>query len=150
MNFKNRRCPECGEKAFERVNVKDKFEVTWKDYKSVPIIVDLDLWVCQSCSNHAATAEDIKNIDQAAETSIRLWASMFIETILIRSKFRQQKLAEYLGLSAVYVSEIHKEKRTPKFQVWNTLKVVALDPDNMLVKLDPNYRIDKSALARAS
>jgi len=150
MNYKNRRCPECGEKAFERINVKDKFEAAFKDYKSVPIIVDLELWFCQSCGNHAATAEDIKNIEQAAETSIRLWASMFIETILIRSKFRQQKLAEYLGLSAVYISEIHKEKRTPKFQVWNTLKVVALDPDNMLARLDPNYRIDKSSLARAS
>lgn len=136
MDFSKRKCPECGVKGFRKKNVIDDFEAAWKDHKAVPIIVDLELYVCTNCGNYAASPSDVKKIDAAAEESIRLWSSMFIEKILNVTKYTQKKLAtECLGVSEVYISDLLKKKRTPKFQFWNSLKLFAIDPEGALKKL---------------
>jgi DNA-binding Xre family transcriptional regulator len=139
MKYENRLCPECGEKKFALANVKHDYKAPWKDYQSMPIIVDLELYKCGNCGNIAANGADLKKIDQAIETSIRLSTRLFLEQILTDSRFKKKKLADYLGLTPEYLSQLVNEKATPKFQVWNTLKAIAIDPEAMLKKFDPNF-----------
>lgn len=150
MEIEKRPCSECGKKALVKTNVSENFSTPWKDYKSVPVVVELEIFVCNSCGNYALSSEDLRKIDQAAESSVRIWTRMFIDSILKKSHFKQHKLAEYLGLSSVYLSELRQEKRTPKFQLWNILKIVALDPDQTLQKLNPQYVIRRKDLDQAS
>lgn len=149
MDFSKRQCPECGKKEFRKKNIIDNFEAAWKDHKAVPIIVNLELYSC-TCGNYAASPKDVRRIDEAAEQSIRLWSAIFLEEILAVSKFTQKKLADHLGISSVYLTELKKMEKTPKFQLWNTLKLVALDPDATLKKLNPSYKILRNKFGKAS
>jgi hypothetical protein len=65
------RCGECGERKFERVNVKGKFFSPFREYQKVLVTTDLILPVCQNCGNYGLENDDGSKIDRAIEESLR-------------------------------------------------------------------------------
>jgi hypothetical protein len=68
---KSMRCGECGERKFERVNVKGKFSAPYREHTKVLVTTDLMLSVCQNCGNYAVENDDAAKIDRAMEESLR-------------------------------------------------------------------------------
>ncbi len=141
MNIKNRRCGECGLKSLTVVNVKNNYSSIWSDFPQVFVTVDLEMAKCQNCGNHIVTSAS--KYDAAMEKSIRDQASQFIDIIRSKTNLKSHELAAFIGITASYLSSLHSKTKTPSFQVWNLLKVVAIDPVEMCKKLDPSYNVIK-------
>lgn len=140
------RCGECGERKFERKNVKGQFSAPWRDFSRAYLTKDLSLLTCGGCGNYAIIDDDAKKIDESIEASIRDQAAQFIDIIKSRTGISSVKLASLIGVSPEYLSTIYNQKLTPKFQLWNILKITASDPVKLTKELDPNRDIRKENL----
>jgi DNA-binding transcriptional regulator YiaG len=128
----NKRCGECGKKAFVIENVKNKHSQPWRDFPRAYVTVDLNLAVCQECGNYSiGSREDAQKIDAAIEASIKSQVSQFIQIIKNRTQIKSSELAEIVGVSPSYLSQLSSQKKLPSFQVWNFLKGLAKNPDQI-------------------
>lgn len=141
MDLSNKKCGECGARAFALKNVRGQWKHPWKDFPSVYITKDLELWVCQECGNTASTLGDPEKTDAAVETSIRDQASQFLDIIKSKSGLTFEEIATRIGVDPSWLSSLRSKKATPSFHLWNLLKVTAIDPKIMTERLDPNYDI---------
>jgi DNA-binding transcriptional regulator YiaG len=140
------RCGECGERRFERQNVKGQFSTPWRDFPHAYLTKDLRLLVCGNCANYAIDDDDADQIDLAMDASVRDQTSQFIDVIKSKANITAMKLASLVGITPEYLSMIYNGKRTPSFQVWNLLKLVATDPVKLTAELDPGWDIRKKNL----
>lgn len=137
-DFSHAQCGECGERQFIYKNLKDSYKTRWKDFPKITISVDFTAWECQICKNVAFSGSDLDSLDNAANESIRIQASAFIDVIKSRSKITSKKLSTILGVSPEYLSVINSKTKTPSFQLWNLLRVISQDPCGMVARFDPN------------
>lgn len=139
MNLKNKRCGDCGAKAYEKSLVKGKWNKPWKDFPAIYLTKGIELWVCGECSAYAVTPLDAKKIDEAIEAAIRSQASQFLEIIHGKSGLTYEVIAHRLGYSNAYISSIKTASKTPAFKLWNQLKAIAIDPKAAMASLDPDF-----------
>mgnify|MGYP003683580117 CR=1 FL=1 len=146
MNLSNKRCGECGAKSYEKKAIQGKWNKPWKDFPSIFLTRDLELWVCKSCKSYAITPEDSSRIDKAIEESIQSQTAQFLEIIHSKSGQKYESIAHRLGYSSAYISSLKNKNKTPAFKLWNQLKSIAIAPESEMEKLDPDYDIIKNNL----
>jgi DNA-binding transcriptional regulator YiaG len=100
----------------------------WKDFASVLLVSPIELLKCQDCGEHGLRPGDAKNLDHAIEASIRSYSKEMVETILAREECSQVDLAARAGITPEYLSGLKTGARTPGFQTFNILKMLASDP----------------------
>lgn len=144
------RCGECGNRDLERRNMKGVLKTPWKDFPTVYLTKDLELWHCPRCGNTPYEGHDPERVDEAVEASVRDQASQFIDIIRSKADLSMEELARRIGISREYMSGIRSQKRTPSFTVWNVLKAIATDPKAMIERFDPELDpADANLLLRA-
>lgn len=150
MDLSNKRCGECGQKAYVKRSIKGQWKKPWKDYPSVFLTKTLEVWVCSSCGHYASAARDAARIDNAVENSIRDQTSQFLDIIHSKSGLTFDVIAQRLGYSASYISTLRQRNATPAFKLWNQLKSISTDPKKEMAILDPDYDIiEQNILLRA-
>ncbi len=80
------------------------------------------------------------------DASARNQSTQFIEVIKAKAGITSIKLASLIGVTSEYLSMIYNQKRTPAFQVWSLLKLIATDPIKLTAELDPGWDIRKKNL----
>ena len=149
-NLKHLRCGECGNKAFENLDVKNKLAIAWHDFPKAYLTKSLVLPVCQKCGNHAQTAGDAARIDEAMESSVKDQVKQFIDVIKTKAHVTSAKLASTVGVTPEFISLLVNQKRIPSFQIWNELRLIAQDPVNRIKEMDPELDVrDQNILLRA-
>ena len=138
--MKARQCGNCGNKTMELQSVKGPFP--WKDFSAVSLLAPIELLKCSKCGELGYRPKDAETIDRAVEATIRALTGMFIESIISREKCSQLVLAERVGITPEYLSGIKTGTRTPGFQTFNILKILAEDPSAFQVS-DPLFEIDE-------
>jgi DNA-binding transcriptional regulator YiaG len=146
MELSQKRCGKCGEQTLKKINVNGVASFPWKDFPAVFITRDLELWTCASCGETAMTRGDAQRTDEAIEGTIRDQTSQFIDIIKSKAGVTGIVLAEMVGVSPTYLSSLHSGKRTPSFQLWNLLKMIAMDPTKMTSMANPHRDIRKETL----
>ena len=141
MNLTNKRCGECGEKSYQLMTISGQWQKVWKDYPSVFLTQNLELWVCTSCKSHAITPGDATKIDKAIEASIRDQTRQFLVRIKEQTKLNYGEIARRLGYKPSYISSLKKMNLTPAFKLWNQLKAVTFDPKGEMERLNPDLDI---------
>lgn len=146
MNFSNRRCGECNHKGFTLTNVHGLWLRPWKDFPSVFITEDFNVWLCNHCHAESSAAGSGKTTDAAIEMSLRNQTSQFLEMIKARSSLSYDEIAKRVGVSPPYLSNLKRKKKTPSFAIWNVLKMCAKYPDLIKEVMDPEYDIEAANL----
>lgn len=141
MNLLNKRCGECGQKAYAYQSIKGQWKKPWKDFPSVFLTKQLEVCVCSNCGAYASAAGDAEKIDAAIENSIRDQVSQFLDVIHSKSGLNFETIAQRLGYSPSYISTLRQKNATPAFKLWNQLKSISIDPPYEMKNLDPDYDI---------
>ncbi|MCB0408091.1 MAG: helix-turn-helix transcriptional regulator [Bdellovibrionales bacterium] len=102
------------------------------------------LITCKDCNEVVFSASQGKIIDQLVIKSINSQINLFIKMIIQREKCEQKEIAEHIGVSPEYLSEIKSGRKTPKFQTFNFLKTLALDGNSFKIS-SPNFKDWKTA-----
>lgn len=144
MDFANKRCGECGKRGFSQENVHGIWHRPWKDYPIVFMTQDFLVWKCKHCKAESSTAGSGAEADAAIEKSLRDQTSQFLEVIKNRTDFSFEEIATRIGISAPYLSDLRRQKKTPSFGIWNMLKMCAKHPEILRDVLDPGYDIEKA------
>ena len=144
MDISKKRCGECGQMVLKFENVKNKFTTPWKDFPVVYLTVDHEMAVCQNCGNKIEA--DYDQLNDAIKASIVDQTRQFIDIIKNKSDIKLGKLAAMMGITPSYLSSLHAGSKIPSFLLWNTLKIVALNPKDMCSQLDPEFDIIKENL----
>src|SRR5690606_15176297 len=118
------RCGQCGSTNVDKENVKGR-KFSYKDFNAVELSVDLQLHVCQNCSNIITLAGESALIDTSIENSLKNYVNGYINDILQKTKWRQIDMADILGFTAEYLSEIKRGKKIPGLKLFNYLKVLS-------------------------
>jgi DNA-binding transcriptional regulator YiaG len=140
---KNRRCGNCG--STNLISSKENtLSLPWKDYPSVLITEENSLMTCKDCNEIVFSASQGKMIDELVLKSINSQINLFIKMIIQREKCEQKEIAEHIGVSPEYLSEIKSGRKTPKFQTFNFLKTLALDENSFKIS-SPNFKDWKTA-----
>ena len=143
-----KRCAECGSSSLKMVDVKGR-AFPWRDYPAIHLFVDYEAVECQSCHELLFRGSDLKAFDEAIAASITLQVKVFTQIIVDREKCEQSDLARnHLGVSPEYLSEIKSGRKLPKFQLFNFLKTLAVDPDSYK-KSDASY-LSETAIRKIS
>jgi len=135
---KSRRCGNCGSTNLGSSQEGNLF-LSWRDYPSVLITEENSLMVCKDCGEVIFTASQGKMIDDLIERSINSQINLFLKMIMGRERCEQKLIAEHLGVSPEYLSEIKSGRKTPKFQTFNFLKTLALDENSFKVS-SPHFK----------
>lgn len=138
--MKNKQCGNCGKKMMRLQQVDGPF--SWKDFSSVTLIESIELLKCDHCNEIAIRPKDASTIDHAAEATIRALTGKLITTIIEREKCSQLVLAERVGVTPEYISQIKTGSRTPGFQTFNILKIFAEEPSAFKIS-DPMFSNDE-------
>lgn len=99
-----------------------------KDFAKVTLVHAVELLKCPHCGEHGLRPGDSKALDHAIEASIRAYAKEMVEAILAREECSQIELAARAGVTPEYLSGLKTGSRTPGFQTFNILKMLASDP----------------------
>ncbi len=145
-DLSKKRCGECGEKAYERRAIRGHWKKPWKDFPSVFLTKQLELWVCRACKSHAVSSADAIRIDEAIDASVRDQAAQFLQVIKSKSGLKFEIIAERLGYSPNYIASLNNLNATPSFKLWNQLKSISVNPKSEMELLDPNFDIIKQNL----
>ena len=137
--FLKRQCGECGERQLAIVNGKNTFTTPWRDFPLVFVTVDFEVLQCQNCGNFIT--HDADSVDRAIEASLCSQTRQFIDIIKSKTHLKSKDIAALIGISPTYLSSLHSGARYPSFQIWNFLKVTALDPVEMCRKLNPELDV---------
>jgi hypothetical protein len=141
MNLSKKRCGECGQKSYVLQKMKGHWKKPWKDFPSVFLTKNLELWICSACGTYASLVGDAARIDEAVESSIRDQISQFLNIIHSKSGLSFEVIAQRLGYSASYISTLRQKNATPAFKLWNQLKAVSINPKLEMANLDPDFDI---------
>lgn len=121
---KSKRCGECGSKNIVLQNIKGA-SFPYKSFPSVELTKDLELYVCDECKNIIYGPRDVSRLDQAIESTIQEQSKIFIENILEKTNWNQVEMADYLGFSKVYISEVKNCKKVLEYKTYCYLKVLS-------------------------
>lgn len=135
-----RQCGNCGKKAMAYAKVQGPF--IWKDFPAMLSHVPLDLLKCGNCGELGYLPSDTKKIDHAVEATIRGLIVSFIHVILKRERCSQIVLASRLGVTPEYISQLKSGSRTPSFQAFNMLKILAESKSAFPIS-DPTFQLEK-------
>jgi hypothetical protein len=150
MDLSKRRCGECGQKGYEKLAIKGHWRKPWKDFPSIFLTKDLEIWICSNCGAYASASSDAAKIDEAVESSIRDQVSQFLDIIHSKSGLTFEVIAYRLGYSPSYISTLRQRNATPAFKLWNQLKSISIDPKKEMANLDPDFDIiENNILLRA-
>lgn len=138
--IKNVRCGECGSKNVLSQNVKGRL-FPFMAYTKVKILKDLSLSVCQECDNIILQKGDAISLDKALSDSIMLQARGYIENILGKVGWKQNEMADCVGFTPVYLSELKNGKRIPEYRTFNYFKILSECPGalELVLEYDPKY-----------
>lgn len=136
--MKTRRCGQCGSLELLKIT-QTNVMWPWRDYPMVPLVRPPDGLCCKKCGELIFSAAHMKALDALTEESITIHVNNFIGKILLRENCDQKSLASHLGVSPEYLSEIKSGRKIPKFQTFNFLKTLALDPRSFEVS-HPNFK----------
>ena len=123
--MKNKRCGNCGAKSISKKPTIGPFP--WKDYPKVYLVTPIELHQCDVCGEYMGPAGEGAMIDEAIEASIKAQVRLFVEKIVEREKCTQVDLAERIGVTPEFLSNIKNGLKTPGFQTFNFLKILAVD-----------------------
>lgn len=118
-----KQCGNCGKKTMVRTPVQGPFP--WKDFPAMFAHEPIELFKCSNCGEVGYRPGDTPKIDRAVETTIRGLTIGFIHTIIVREKCSQIVLAERIGVTPEYISQLKSGSRTPSFQAFNMLKILS-------------------------
>jgi len=150
MDLSSRKCGECGQKGYAKQAIKGHWKKPWKDFPSVFLTKNLEVWMCSHCDTYASASADAAKIDEAIESSIRDQVSQFLDIIHSKSGLTFEVIAKRLGYSPSYISTLRQKNATPAFKLWNQLKSVSIDPKKEMANLDPEFDIiENNILLRA-
>ena len=140
--MKPKRCGNCGSNNVKKSSLTG-LVVPWKDYPAAYLIDHSDNFLrCQKCGESMLSANDMKAFDALIKESINQQVNLFIDKVLEREKCNQGELAQHLGVTQEYLSEIKSGRKTPSFQTFNFLKTLAIDEASFGIS-DPKFDISK-------
>ncbi len=137
--MKARQCGNCGKNTMTLQKVHGPF--SWKDFMSVVLLEPIDLLQCSNCGEIGYRPKDTETIDRSIEATIRALSGKLVETIIEREECSQTILAQRIGITPEYLSGIKSRTRTPGFQTFNMLKILAEEPSAFEIS-DPTFDID--------
>lgn len=123
MNTRKTKCLACGGNLSVE-NLKGTV-MPWKEFPFVEINTDFEIPRCVECGEEFLNSSEMKVLDGLIETSIRDKTSAFILMIKEKVRLSQKIIAKKIGLTEVYLSELIGKKKTPSYQVFNLLKIIA-------------------------
>ena len=123
-----KRCGECGSRSIKLNNVRGK-RFPYHSFPAVELLTDLELYTCLQCNNIIYGPKDAKRLDEAIEKSIQIKSKQFIEIILQKTNWSQAEMADILGFSKVYISEIKNFKKVLEYKTYSYLKVLSCCED---------------------
>lgn len=135
--MKIKRCGNCGSKEVQLKNQKGR-PFPWKDYPAVFLSKRMEFLECDLCHELILSERDTEVLDKALRESISEQTKAFIEIILEREECTQTELANHLGISKEYLSEIKSGRTQAGFQTFNFLKTLALESRSFPVS-DPHF-----------
>lgn len=138
--MKPRQCGNCGNKTMSLQKVAGPFP--WKDFPAVQLVAAIELLKCSSCGETGLRPNDSDRIDRAVEASIRVISRVLVDSILSREACSQIALAARIGVTPEYLSGIKNGLRTPGFQTFNMLKILAEGHDAFLAA-DPLFQLEE-------
>lgn len=139
-----KRCGNCGSTNMARINQRGK-AYPWRDYRAIKLLNDdLILLECKECNETIVNGSELSKIDRAIEKSIAIMVQSYLEAILLREHCSQAAIADHLGLTEEYLSEIKSGRKTPKFGTFNFLKSMALSHE-VFTASDPEVEVEISA-----
>ncbi len=135
---KSLRCGECGSKDTAYQNVKGKF-FPFESFNKVKLSTDLDLCQCNKCGSTILAPGDAERLDLALELTIKNSVAEYIENIVKKTSWKQAEMADYIGFTPVYISELKKGRKVPEFKTFNYFKILSECPDaiGVVVEDDP-------------
>ena len=122
--MKLKKCGVCGENDLVHKTIKGE-RFSYKSFPSYVVNEDLLLAYCTHCGDFVLASDDPELIDIAIENSIKNDLSLFIKNILERTGWTQNELADYVGFTAIYISELKNRKKVPEFRTYNYLKLLS-------------------------
>lgn len=134
------RCGECGSKDIAKQNVKGRY-FPFLSFPKVKLQKDLELSVCNECQNIIMMKGDSVKLDQGLEESIVGQSQHYIEKIKNRMGWKQNEMADCIGFTPVYLSEIKKGKKILEFRTFNYFKILSECPGaiELVLEGDPKY-----------
>lgn len=140
--MKPKRCGNCGSNNIKK-DVLTGFILPWKDYPAVQLLEDEPhFFRCQKCGEPMLSAKETKAFDELTKSSINQQINLFIDKITKREHCNQGELAQHLGVTQEYLSEIKSGRKTPSFQTFNFLKTLAVNEDSYDIS-DPKFDVLK-------
>lgn len=118
------RCGECGSKDIGFQNAKGRF-FPFEAFNKVKLEVDLSLCQCSNCGSTILGPGDGARLDDALELSIKKSVAAYIGNIIKKTAWKQSEMADYVGFTPVYISELKNGKRIPEFKTYNYIKILS-------------------------
>lgn len=122
-------CPVCGG-TMSTKNLKGK-TMPWKEFTFVDLVIDKEAEVCADCGEVFLRGSEIEELDLCLEKSIRIQIANFLKIIKHESNLKQKDIAKKIGLTEAYLSDLIGKKKTPSYQIFNLIKVLANHPSNL-------------------
>lgn len=139
-----KRCGNCGSEKLSKIDPVDTIALPWRDYPMVTLTEPIEGFKCTDCGELVLNASQAKGIDEKIVSSITHHIQAFLETIIQREHCEQRQIASHLGVSPEYLSEIKSGRKIPKFQTFNFLKTLAMNPSSFQVSA-PDYKANERA-----
>ena len=129
VDYSKRRCGECANCGFSKVNVKGIWKHPWRAFPYVYLTEDHFVWQCNNCHEEYAAMVAKNNIEHLIERSLRRSASDFIKTIKDKTGLNHEQVALGFGVHPEYLATIENFTKTPTFQFWNLLRIAISRPN---------------------
>lgn len=121
---KLKKCGVCGKGDLVRKSIRGE-RFAYKSFPSYVVNEELLLTYCSQCEDFVLASNDPELLDNAIENSIKNEISLFIKNILERTSWAQNEFADFVGFTAIYISELKNRKRVPEFRTYNYLKLLS-------------------------
>ncbi len=136
-----KRCGQCGSIDIQFADIRGS-AFPWRDFAAVYVNQSHSFLRCQKCGSFIFRAGETKILDSLIEESLVSQVRTFIETIVSRESCDQKELAQHVGVTPEYLSEL-KGGRVPKFQTFNFLKTLAISSRKTFKVSSPGYDVFK-------
>ncbi len=146
LDISKKACSECGQRCYQRQKVRGLWKHPWQDFPCIFLLEEVQVWICSNCKNVASVKGDAEKLDSVIESSVREQTSQFIEIIKAKTGVTNERIAQLIGISPSYLASLNSQKRTASFNLWNELKAIAIDPEEMIKRLDPSWDLLKENL----
>lgn len=126
---KQKHCLTCGG-SVKRKNIKGA-TFPWKDFPVVGLCFDVFLMVCENCGEFSVRRSETEALDKALEDSIKQKTADNLRLLMKKLNLNQKGLAEKVGITPVYLSELIRGKKTPSFNFYKLIEIYSFQPDLM-------------------